>query len=102
MYNDDMPEEDLKLIEQWELLPNATSRMHELFDFIKPYWEGYGVMKRKGNKYYLATGGWSGNEAIISALAHNRLFWSITWQKSERGGAYWFTVPVIKETKRYA
>lgn len=66
---------------------------HKLFDYITPQWEVYGTIKKTGNKYYLATGGWSGNEDIIGALKKNHIFWGTCWQMSQRGGAYTFKVP---------
>ena len=55
----------------------------------------YGCIKYKYNKktgkekLYLATGGWSENEYLISALQEN-IFWTLYWTKSERGGAFYF------------
>lgn len=39
----------------------------------------------------LHTGGWSGNESIIAAL-EKTMFWALYWQKSERGGHYYFKI----------
>jgi hypothetical protein len=41
-------------------------------------------------RYYLSTGGWSGNESIIYALQENRVLWFIYWVQSRRGGHYIF------------
>lgn len=46
-------------------------------------------MASKRFKLELHTGGWSENEEIIEELQKN-LFWLFCWQKSERGGHYYF------------
>ena len=40
-----------------------------------------------------ATGGWSGNESVISALRENHLAWALTWRLSTRGGLHIFEYP---------
>ena len=40
-----------------------------------------------------ATGGWSGNESIISALRRTPLTWPLTWRLSARGGLHIFEYP---------
>jgi len=41
----------------------------------------------------LATGGWSGNDDVISALRANKHVWLLTWQLSARGGLHIFQYP---------
>lgn len=36
----------------------------------------------------VSTGGWSGNESIISALQENFLIWHQVWHATRRGGHY--------------
>ncbi len=50
-----------------------------------PLWKGY-----EECNLYIATGGWSGNEAVIGAIQRNFLVWTQCWRISARGGAYWF------------
>lgn len=78
---------------------NAYYNYHGLLDSMQYYFSRHGCFKKKGNSYYLATGGWSGCEDIIGALQKNYIFWGMCWQKSARGGAYWFKVPKIKGGK---
>jgi uncharacterized phage protein (TIGR01671 family) len=77
---------------------------HELMDFVKRLWQysdwGWSTKKKKmsyGKKailYSISTGGWSGNESIISALKNNEnFFWTLYWQSSKVGGHYKFLIP---------
>jgi uncharacterized phage protein (TIGR01671 family) len=77
---------------------------HDLMDFVKDLWQytdwGWSEKKRKmynGKKailYCISTGGWSGNESIISALKNNgNFFWTLYWQSSRVGGHYKFLIP---------
>jgi hypothetical protein len=56
------------------------------------FWEQHDIYP--GRVYFMSTGGWSGNESIIDALAKNRLFWLVAWQESRRGGHYRFELPL--------
>lgn len=47
----------------------------------------------RGRTYRIATGGWSGNECIISSMKDNWIFWSVCWQSSRRGGWHVFKLP---------
>jgi len=41
-------------------------------------------------RYYISTGGWSGNESIIRAMQNNDWMWHLNWVQSRRGGHYIF------------
>ena len=88
-------EEALKKIKEWEY-----KDCYNLFLFIQENWnQEQGRCEIKTYHVYFSTGGWSGNEAIIATLESNYLVWSLTWQKSARGGAYWFTLPLKRTLK---
>lgn len=89
----------LRAIKSW----SHVEGFERLLDAIDPIWAHYGLFSkshkstREVNKdrvyYRLVTGGWSGNESIISALQANRLFWAMCWYSSTRGGVHEFYLP---------
>ena len=80
---------DLKFVGHypvWVQFPPAL-----LYNYIASLWK----YADRGCKYSdttieLHTYGWSGNEAIADALQDNTYFWTMFWEKSERGGHYYF------------
>ena len=52
---------------------------------IRTPWQGC-------TEYYFATGGWSGNESLIEALAENKMFMAACWLRTCRGGLHVFRV----------
>ena len=48
--------------------------------------------KHRGRRVELHTGGWSDNECLIQWLQMT-MFWVMSWQKTTRGGHYYFTMP---------
>jgi hypothetical protein len=98
MKNDIYPtEEELDKIRNYDTIKDS---IEEFINFLKEKWEyadcGYFTRNYSYNEIELElhTGGWSGNEDIIAALQENRLFWMFYWQKSERGGHYYFKIPM--------
>lgn len=74
----------------------------ELMAFIEPLW--YGLDRhwrqvqepheiwtdRMVRRWYISTGGWSGNESIIDAMRETAFLWTLNWVQSRRGGHYIF------------
>lgn len=78
---------DLEKIESWPALDMAG-----LIEFVRELWSDYGRIWRDGPQLHMATGGWSGNEMIVAALERT-VFWSMCWERSERGGKHVFCLP---------
>lgn len=85
--SDEYPEEeDLEKITNWP---------HRDFigwmEFIKSVWwmPDWGWDEEDG-VYNISTGGWSGNESIISAMRSNFPLWGLHWQVHRTGGHYEF------------
>jgi len=95
-------DEAIEIIEKWSHFKNKHG-IEGLFRFMNTIWhlkswgwnEGeeddeYGRDK-KVYRYHISTAGWSGNEAIIHALEHNKHYvWAQVWVSSKRGGHYVF------------
>jgi hypothetical protein len=79
---------ELTFIKEFDIIKKPIT---ELLDFVYSIWEydDWGF-KKTPHAFELHTGGWSGNEDIISALKQNFLFWSLYWEHSSRGGHYYF------------
>jgi len=86
-------EESLKQIKEWDILKQG---IEGLLDLIKENtnWADRQIerMGKRVIRYEYHTGGWSGNEDVIDALHHNFLFWATFWQKSTKGGHYYFKI----------
>ena len=63
---------------------------NELLLEIAHLFEDYGNCTKIDGTWRIATGGWTGNESIISALQENTVFWVFSWYLSKRGGYYEF------------
>ncbi len=97
---DNYPEqEDLDEIKTWA----PEKGFHELLEVVKSiWWTPEWGFSRRGNRYDISTGGWSGNEEIIEAMQENFIFWSMCWVSTRRGGHYVFKVPRLKQKKPLA
>ena len=97
-------EAELESIRSWPI--EEFSEFEKLLGYVGERWRypdrWYRAKRRRRKKwpasrpertYYASTGGWSGNESLIDALQENQMFWMVCWEKSQRGGHYWFEVP---------
>ena len=89
-------EPELEAIRRWDY-----HSIKGVFDYIKSIWEyadwGWHEENTTDNgkpiiRYKISTGGWSGNEEILSALRENHVIWSFSWVQSRRGGHYIFEI----------
>ena len=90
---DGYPEQfELNVIAQW------AAKYYRMMDFIKARWHyaNDGYWRQNGRLFFLSTGGWSGNEEIISAMQKNWIFWMFCWRVSRYGGHYVFRLPEEK------
>ena len=78
---------------------NAKLDIGSLVELLKEIWymPDWGI-HRSGRRFELHTGGWSGNEEIIGVLEES-LFWLMCWERSERGGHYYFELPDYSDTR---
>jgi hypothetical protein len=80
-------DETLDIIKSWDY-PFAG-----LWEFVRSALSIHGKIVESDNIVKLTTGGWSGNENIVTALQGNTLFWSCYWRASVRGGVEVFDKP---------
>jgi len=94
MPNREPTDKELERIKRWDPLDPRG-----LIEFIEAlWWEpawGFRLTGKRILRLELHTGGMSDNEAIINALQNN-WFWILYWQRSDRGGHYYFRVYPIK------
>ncbi len=86
-------EEEIQKIIDWDY-KDFLGLMEYVEDLWKypQYWDTIPISGCYKVRYKISTGGWSGNEDIISALESNRMFWAMCWENSKRGGHYEFIV----------
>lgn len=88
-------EKELEEIRNWPIQDahNLFNRLRDMWTYDTYFREKWSVNDRGRPVLLLElhTGGWSGNEEIVSELKQN-LFWGLWWYKHERGGHYYFEV----------
>ena len=96
--NDNYPDEkSLKAIEKWDIIKDEVQGLLDLVEenTYTPDWS-FSVKGKRILRFEYHTGGWSGNEDVISALERNPLFFALFWKKSTRGGHYYFRIYPVK------
>jgi 1,4-alpha-glucan branching enzyme len=93
-------DEDLESIRSWP--PSDPMGWFSAIKHAGHWWpdESWGWSERDDTDridgpvrvYEISTGGWSGNEEILSAMEDNRGLWYQTWREIRRGGHYTFMV----------
>jgi hypothetical protein len=92
-------DEELARIENWSI--RGREDCVELLEYVRGLWTypEYFEHDEEGTHYTISTGGWSGNESLISAMCSNYMFWAIAWWSSRKGGHYEFKLEKwVKET----
>ena len=95
--NDGYPtDEELEKVKTWDVYKQGTMSLIRYLEHLW-HWSDRCFKYELDGTLELHTGGWSGNEFIILALQENTYFFTLFWQKTERGGHYYFSG--IKEAK---
>ena len=80
-------DECIELVKSWNPKDGVG-----LLEFVESVWCWDNYISHEGNTWALHTGGWSGNEDLIGAMAENTVWWLMHWVSSERGGKFVFEV----------
>lgn len=89
----------IERIAEWEF--RTRDQLDELWAFVRSLWyyPNRFVEQSDGDRIWqVSTGGWSGNEDVVSAMRSNFLLWSLTWVQSRRGGHHIFDLNVLEPT----
>ena len=86
-------QEQLETVQKWKV---NYDNIKDFIEYLINIWHypdwGIRLSGKRVLKLELHTGGWSGNEDIIAALRKNHLFWALYWERSDRGGHYYFKI----------
>ena len=91
---------ELRRLERWKPLGSARELVEYLesisnYDPVRVRVGRDSFSRKKIMKVEYHTMGWSGNEDIIESLRKSKsLFWFFYWQRSDRGGHYYFEIPL--------
>jgi hypothetical protein len=101
---DGYPTEDaLEEIRNWDPMDpfGLMDYVYDLWWAADWGWEETVDRDRPENHYFhISTGGWSGNEDIISAMEHNFIFWVQAFRMLRAGGHYVFRIEEKESIKK--
>jgi hypothetical protein len=97
--NDYPNNEQLNRIREWNS-KDFSSLMAYVYEIWNIDYGSYWQKDRGREIYRLHTGGWSGNEDIITAMQDNFLFWSTYFYQYRRGGHYTFREMIMGRALR--
>lgn len=98
---DNYPDEkSLEEIKEWDILKQGIQGLLDLVE-ENTNWADRQICitGKKVIRFEYHTGGWSGNEEVIGALRQNFLFWAMYWEKSVRGGHFYFKIKLTEMEK---
>jgi len=82
----------LERVKEWSAMD-----LEGLFDFMRILWKHpEHFTGGEAGVYEISTGGWSGNEDVLAALAENAVAWTMTFAAMRRGGHYIFVMPATQ------
>lgn len=94
LHEDQYPSEVvLEWIEGYDCYEHGVGNLLSMVKRV--WWRGDRVRTAPATDGYrltLITGGWSGNEDVVTALQENWTFWPRFWERSERGGKHEFHI----------
>lgn len=61
--------------------------------YAREAWKYSDHVSTDGYEWTFATGGWSGNEDLITYMGRNTILWHMCFESSYRGGKYVFRLP---------
>lgn len=90
MKSDYPTDKELKQIKEYDVAKNTAGFLELLEDVWNTDYGKFELTGKKVKILKLITGGWSGNEDILSAIP--KMFDMMYWQKSIRGGLHIFKI----------
>lgn len=94
MSGDYPTDEELERLTKWDY--NDAPGWFAFAKEVGNYWPDDEFWDEVNGRYYISTGGWSGNEDIIAAMRENRVLWMFWWESHRSGGHYSFASSAVR------